>query len=264
MVKNTVKDRLIMINRNKIIMELKTELEKLPYVNAYWLEGADGNNNVDEYSDIDIWVDFNDEFESEMFADAESILSSISPLDYKSVMDHPHPKIRQAVYHLEGTSEYLMIDFCFQLHSRIKTENTQFIKGDFIEAPNVLFDKAGIITFKDYDESQYSEANNVLLDECKYRYAQHSRVRKYIYRNQYLEAYAYYHRYVFEPLVSLLRIIYTPAHTEYYLVHISHHIPEFEREKLEYFAKISSLDDITEKITKSGEWFAELVLCIDK
>ena len=252
-----------MINRYDIILELKDKLEKLPYVNAYWLEGSDGNNTVDEYSDIDIWVDFSDECESEMINAADNILSSLAPIDYRSMMDHPHPKIRQVVYHLEGTSEYLMIDFCFQLHSRSETENIQFTKGDFIEAPNVLFDKCNIITFKEYD-AQYSESNNALLEECKYRYTQHSRVWKYIYRNQYLEAHAYYYRYVFEPLVSLLRIIYTPAHTEYYLVHITHHIPDYEREQLEYFAKISSLDDIKEKVAKSGEWFAELVLRIDK
>ena len=39
---------------------------------------------------------------------------------------------------------------------------------------------------------------------------------------------------------------------------ISQHIPEVERERLEYFARINSLDSIEEKIPQAGRWFDEL------
>ena len=246
-----------MIDRNIIISALKDNLINLPYINALWLEGSDGNNTVDEYSDIDIWIDFNDENESETFAAAEKILSDISPIDYKYVMDHPHPKIRQTVYHLENTNEYLMIDLCLQLHSR---EPYQFGKGDTIEAPLVLFDKCNVITFKEYEAPD----NNELLKECIYRYTQHSRVYKYYHRSQYLECYIYYNKYVLEPLIYLLRMIYTPAYTDYYLVHISQHIPDDMRNKLEYFAIIPTFYDIYKKITEAREWFNELLSYLDK
>ena len=84
------------------------------------------------------------------------------------------------------------------------------------------------------------------------------RVRKYIHRGQYLEAYAYYNKYVLEPLVDLLRLRYTPANADYYLIHISQHIPKDDTERLEYFAKVSSLEDMDERIPKAEAWFAEL------
>ena len=62
-----------------------------------------------------------------------------------------------------------------------------------------------------------------------------------------------------EPLIDLLRLIYTPAYANYYLVHISQHIPETERERLEYFARIDSFDDMAERIPLAGKWFDELV-----
>lgn len=42
-----------MLSREEIIQSLKEFSQNKPYVNAMWLEGADGINNVDEYSDID-------------------------------------------------------------------------------------------------------------------------------------------------------------------------------------------------------------------
>ena len=46
-----------MLDRNTIINFLKEFSEKKDYVNAMWLEGADGIDAVDEYSDIDFWFD---------------------------------------------------------------------------------------------------------------------------------------------------------------------------------------------------------------
>ena len=123
----------------------------------------------------------------------------------------------------------------------------------------MIFDKAEVIRFVDWNPADYTEANKARLAECKYRYSQHSRVKKYIRRGLYLEAYAYYNRYVLEPLTDLLRIIYTPANADYYLVHISHHIPEDMLKRLEYFAQINSLDAMEKRIPEAELWFEEMV-----
>jgi predicted nucleotidyltransferase len=247
-----------MLDRTEIITKLREALEPLPYVYAFWLEGADAVGTVDEYSDIDFWVDFEDEYEEQAYEAVENALSELADIDYKYVMRHDHPKIRQRIYHLAGTSDYLMIDFCWQLHSRPKDEYI-YIENDSIEAVTVVFDKDNIIRYKPLDLTAFSEWNKHRLEEAKYRRTQHIRAEKYVRRGQYLESYAYYNRYVLEPLIDLLRLIYTPVYANYYLVHISQHILPAEREKLEYFAQISSLDDIAERIPQAGKWFDELV-----
>ena len=247
-----------MLDRTEIINKLREALEPLPYVYAFWLEGADAIGTVDEYSDIDFWVDFEDEYEEQAYEAVENALSELTEIDYKYVMRHDHPKILQRIYHLAGTSDYLMIDFCWQLHSRPKDEYT-YIENDSIEAVTVVFDKDNIIRYKPLNPSDFEDWNKHRLEEAKYRRTQHIRAEKYVRRGQYLEAYAYYNRYVLEPLIDLLRLIYTPAYANYYLVHISQHIPPAEREKLEYFAQISSLDDMAERIPQAAEWFDELV-----
>ena len=247
-----------MLDREAITAKLHKTLEPLPFICAFWLEGADAVGTVDEYSDIDYWVDFEDEYEEQTYEAVENALSELAEIDYTYVMRHGHPKIRQRIYHLAGTSEYLMIDFCFQLHSRPKEEYAYY-ESSPIEAANVMFDKDSIIRHKPLDLSAFADENKSRLEEAKYRRTQHIRPEKYVRRGQYLEAYAYYNRYVLEPLIDLLRLIYTPAHADYYLVHISQHIPETEREKLETFARIGSLDDIAEKMPQAGKWFDKLI-----
>ncbi|MEW8996223.1 nucleotidyltransferase family protein [Clostridium sp.] len=251
-----------MINSKTIIEKLKEKLEPLEYIYAMWLEGSYATGSEDEYSDVDIYIDIKDEYENEAISIVENTLSEISELDYKYVMNHSHPKLRQRIYHLKGSSEYLMIDFCWQLHSRNKEEFI-YIRNSVIEAAKVIFDKSGVIQYKDYNKTDYKLQNNRILEQCKYRYSQHDRVIKYVYRGKYLEGYAYYNKYVLEPLISMLRLIYTPSYTDYYLIHISQHIPQSEVEKLEFFAKISSIEDIAEKTKLAEIWFSELIQCLN-
>jgi hypothetical protein len=246
-----------MMQRNDIINALKEKLFPLPYVNALWLEGADANGMVDEYSDFDFNVDIDDEYETDAIAAVEQILNEISPLDYKYVMNHGHPKMRQRIYHISGTSPYMAIDFCWQLHSRDPKESC-FIRDSKVEFPLVLFDKTGVISYRDFDINEFHASNRERLKECLYHYSQHDRVIKYVNRGLYLEAYAYYNRYVLEPLIDMLRILYTPANTDYYLIHISQHIPEECVRRLEHFACISSLNDIEERISEAKGWFFSL------
>jgi hypothetical protein len=243
------------MNRNNIIEGLHTALEPLPYAYALWLEGADANGTVDPYSDLDFVLDFEDAYETQAIEAVEAALEDMGGIDYKHIINHDHPQLRQRIYHLNGCDEYLMIDFCWQLRSR----EIEYIRGDTIEAVKVIFDKSGVIRYKDYNADEFAEGNLARLNECKYRAGQHCRILKYVRRGQYPEAFAYYNRYAVEPLVDLLRLIHTPAHADYHLVHISQHIPADELKKLDGFLRVSTLEDIEAKTREAGRWFAELL-----
>jgi predicted nucleotidyltransferase len=245
------------MDRYEIIEKLREGLEPLPFIYAMWLEGADATGLLDVYSDLDICVDFEDEYELQAYLAVEKTLREIGEIDYEYICQHENPKLRQRIYHLAGTSEYLMIDFCWQLHSRNRDEGV-FIRGSNVEAALVIFDKAGVVRYKDYDPKEFEERNLALLAESKFRYTQHARVIKYVRRGTYPEAYAYYNHYVLEPLVNVLRILYTPAYAYNHMLHISHHIPKSESDRLSYFARIASLEDIEYKTPRAQKWFGEL------
>jgi len=242
--------------REAIIETLWERLEPLDYVFALWLEGADANGTADEYSDIDLWADIADECEAEAIAAVEAALRELAPLDFEAVLPHGHPQIRQRAYHLAGTSEYLVIDFCLQLHSRPK--DYAFYEDDPVEAAGVIFDKAGVIRTEPGSAPVDADANAQLLERMRYRYTQHARVVKYVRRGQYPEAFAYYQKYVLEPLVCLLRLTHTPAYADYGYVHISRHVPQEQVRRLEHFARAASLEDIEAKTAEARIWFAAL------
>lgn len=231
----------ISINRNEIIDFLKRFSEGKEYVHAMWLEGADGLNRVDEYSDIDFWFDVDQEFQEAFLYECIEELKKLGNID--SRVDQIRKEIAQSNVHLENTTEYMTLDLCVQSHEIRGREVTCFVKDDIAELPLVVFDKANIITYRDGDFINLEEMKSI-FDNQKNRIMQMSRVKKYVRRNQYLEAYGKFIENIAEPLVTIARLIYTPRHYDYLLCHINDHLPKDVVKELEPFFQVESLKDI--------------------
>jgi predicted nucleotidyltransferase len=246
-----------MITEKEITEALIHELKPLPYVYAFWLEGSFAMGYSDEYSDIDYWIDVEDDYVNEALEHVETALKSLGDLDERDETGNGYPKLGQMVYHIKGSNPYLALDFNWQLHSRDRAEY-HYIKNDIVEGALVLFDKDNVIHYEDADEQEIIQNKLDCRQECDYRYSQHLRVIKYIKRGTFPESYAYYHRYVIEPLVMLLRLKYTPLYPHHYLLHISNHMPKAVVERLEKLIQVSTLEEMETAITKSQEWYQEL------
>lgn len=233
------------LDRNYIINYIKDYTMPKDYVYAMWLEGADGLNQVDEYSDLDIWFDVEDSKRNSFINDLIYHLSLLGKID--SVMRQSTKDIYQSNIHLENTSEYLTIDLAAQNDTRDRNA-TCFINGSITEVPLVIFDKKNIITFCDQDDVDRGELNTV-FDEKKNRILQYSRVIKYIKRNQYLECFMEYEKQILRPIVTIARIIYTPYIYDYELCHISRHLPNDIVKKIEVLYKVNSFEDIEKSIS---------------
>ncbi len=150
-----------------------------------------------------------------------------------------------------------MLDFNWQLHSRDRQEY-HYIKDDIVEGALVIFDKDNVIHFEELDEKEIARNKLKCKQECDYRYSQHLRVQKYIKRNAYPESYAYYNKYVIEPLVVLLRLKYTPLYPYHYLLHISAQMPQTIVKRLERLIQVSSLNEMEIAMNEAVKWYQEL------
>jgi len=232
------------ITRNQIIEILEIEMKKHPHVYAFWLEGSDASGTVDEYSDMDIWVDVQDGYEGTTFEVAELALSQIAQIDFKHEVDHPHPKIRRTFFHLTGTSEFLIIDMCIQSHSR-KFWFTNKMKD---EKAKVIFDKRNVIEFRDLDITKFQKDLKEKVEELKKTFLFFQAwVKKGINRNNYLESLSYYHQFVLNPLVELLRIKYQPTKFNFGLKHVNRDLPPEIVKQLEDLHKVNSTTEISAK-----------------
>lgn len=237
------------MEREQIIEFLKDFSAEKSYVNAMWLEGADGIGRADEYSDIDFWFDTAADYRESFLFEALGALGELSPID--SRYDEIRAEIAQSNIHMENTSEYLTLDICVQSHETRGKEATCFVKDDIAELPLIIFDKIGLITFREYtpDKAEIKE----IFRKNKNRLLQSARVSKYIKRNLYPEAYMKYTENIAEPLIKIARLIYTPRHYEYGLCHISDHLPPDIIEELEPFLKVSGFSDIEKMIIRSRQ-----------
>ena len=241
-----------MLGRGAIIRHLKDCASRKPDVVAMWLEGADGVGAVDEYSDIDFWFDVAKEQQESFLQECVDELRKLGPVD--SRIDEIREEIAQSNIHLANTPEYLTLDLCVQSHEIRGLDVTCFVPGDRVEQPLVLFDKDNIIRFEERQPVSAAELSAV-FDNCRNRILQESRVRKYIKRGLYLEAYAKYLDNIAEPLVTIARLIWLPEHYDYSLCHISAHLPDTVVEELERLYRVRNLEDIERNL----DWAKELL-----
>jgi hypothetical protein len=240
------------INRNQIIESIKKGLINDSRVYAFWLEGADAHNRVDKYSDIDIWLDVEDDGIDKIIKKLKLILVKISPIDFEYEKNHPHPKIRQIFFHLKGSSEFLIIDVCIQKHSREFWYTHEFVD----EKAKIIFEKEKVVKYhclnrKEFEKNLKDSVNKI---EKRYLFFQ-AWIKKAAKRNNFLEALEYYYKYCLEPLVELLRIRWSPTKKDFNLKDIKKDLPKNIIAELEDLYKINSISEINIKLKKANLLF---------
>jgi hypothetical protein len=238
------------MEREQIIQIVSDAVKKNGAVFACWLEGADATNTVDQYSDIDIWLDVQDGREGEAFHAVENALFAIGVFDLSHEIEHPHPRIRQKFYHLAGTSEFWLIDVCIQSHSR----GYRWTTG-VEDPPKVLFDKGEVITFQELDEREFNEQIRAKIADLCNTFAQQSRVLSKVARGNYLEAFKYYEAWTLDPLIELLRIRYTPRRWQEGFKHFARELPAEVVRDIEDLCRMQSVDDIAKHVQKARQMF---------
>lgn len=241
--------------RENILKHLQNRLEPNPHIQAMWLEGSAGTKSSDGFSDIDLNLAVTDGNELESLKLIQKALEELGTLDHISVITKPNPDQWYQVFHISNTSPHLLIDTCIQSHSR----QFSFDKNNQAEIPLVLFDKAHVIQFHDTNQSRLTDDLQQQIQLYQSRIHESSRVEKYLKRGNFLEALAYYQKYILSSVVGLARIIHTPLNSDYGLVKISKHLPPDLVKKLESLYQISSLADIEQKLPQAIKLFAELL-----
>ncbi len=108
------------LTRNLIINTVINSIKDLDYVNAAWEVGAVAFKRVDQYSDVDIVVDCNDDSVEAVYKSFELAINKIAKIEkvYRVPYNEKF-KMTQAFYRFSGESKYLMLDI-----GVIKTSST--------------------------------------------------------------------------------------------------------------------------------------------
>src|SRR5438309_5669227 len=99
------------LNRDEILSTLQNACEPLDWVHAMWQGGAAAFNRVDEWSDIDLQLNVDDDRIEDAFELVEKTLATLSPVDLKYRIPEPTwHGFSQMFYRLRDASKYLLID----------------------------------------------------------------------------------------------------------------------------------------------------------
>jgi hypothetical protein len=239
------------IARDRILQEIASDVGSKDYILSVWLEGSDGTDSLDEYSDIDLVFYTKEGYIDKAFSELNQCLDRLGNIDYAYEQPGRRSNNRYKVYHLEGTPDTLFIDVTVQSESF----PVSFVKEDRSVVPVVLVDKASIVNYHNVDrESQRLQLQDQLV-RAQAMYSQRSRAVKYTQRGLFLESLIYYQKYVLNPLVDALRVLHTPFQADCFLVHASRDFPAEVAANLENLYGVTTVTDIAERIDLADEMF---------
>lgn len=237
----------------QIISALYDGLKNDSFVYAFWIEGSAARDAMDEYSDLDLWFDVEDGKEDKILAEIEKIFLKLGSVDYSYRPEKPHPQIIYKIFHITDTSELLLLDVNIQSHSR----EFIFTKGLRGEEVRVIFDKALVVKFKDFDEKEFQKSQEKAVFHLEKMFAQQARVKAMAKRGQFIDAFRYYNKYILEPLTDLLKIKYAPNQPAFVKYDFKD-LPNDILSELESLYKIQSVKDILSKIDTANKLFEKI------
>jgi len=240
---NEQKPENTMERRKEIIDKLRSSLESNSSVFAFFIEGADVHGTVDEYSDIDLRIVIEEENMENVIQAIETALPNI---DFKLEHTRPGYDWPKMLYHVQGTSKFLIIDITLQSYS----ESTN-VKAS---GKHTLFDKKGVIETE--AESKNNEHKDIMdrIENIETRVSLRNMcLERELKRENYLDALKIYHDLILDKLVEALRLLHCPQWPNIGLKHASVDLPGEIVQEIEDLYRTNSIEEIQEKSKKADE-----------
>ncbi|MFH1313752.1 MAG: nucleotidyltransferase domain-containing protein [Candidatus Eisenbacteria bacterium] len=248
-------------SRDKIVRTIVAALEPLDYVYALWEGGAVAFGRVDEWSDIDICVDADDERVTDTFPVVEGALESLAPIEHK--YDVPEPALGeyvQAFYRLKGTPEFMLIDFAVFKHSA----EDKLLQPEIHGSSLFHFNKANLLTCPALDREKLSGKLRDRVRQIQKRLETFGCfVEKELNRHNDIEALDLYHRLILGSLVEVLRIKHKPVRHDFKTRYVHYDLPPDLVARLADLYFVKDADDIRSKSGIARTWLEEVMSNID-
>jgi hypothetical protein len=242
-----------MASRHDIITTLRVALEPLDYVHAMWEGGAAAFNRVDEWSDIDMQVDVDDNRIADTYAVIEEALRNITEIELVyETPPHVWQGMLQRFYRFRGVSPYLFLDIAVIEHSTPEKFLQPEIHGNAV----IHFDKSGVLVVPplDYDAHRAMLRNRLETLRTTFDMFQVLSTKE-IHRGNSIEAIQFYYNYTLRPLVEVLRMIHAPERYNFHTRYVHYEFPADVVHQLEQLYYVSSLDDLRTKQKDASAMF---------
>jgi hypothetical protein len=245
------------LTRTEILTAIRNTFEPLPYIHAMWEGGAAAFNRIDEWSDIDLQFDVDDDHADEVIPLLEQALETLSPIDLRFKMPPSGFQLHvQMFYRLRDAGPFLLLDVAVIKHSAPVKYNETEIHGNAV----VHFDKSGVMPGKPIDRAEWDKELAARVESLRVLFPLfQSLTLKELNRNNTIEAVAFYYGYTLRPLVELLRIKHAPFHYNFHTRYIHYEFPPDIVSRLEKLFYPANPQDLARKREEVEQWFGEVL-----
>ena len=245
------------LTRQQIITALIGALQPLDYVHAMWEGGSAAFDRLDEWSDIDLQFDVEDDKVEETFRAVQEALEQLSLIDLQyRTPALPWPGIFQIFYRLSLAGPYLLIDTAVIQHSAPDKLLDEPLHGKAI----FYFDKIGVSQQPGFDWAALQERLGKRVEQLRTTFDLYQcMVTKEIYRQHPLDALMFYNSCTLRPLVEALRIVHTPARHGFGIHYAYVDLPAEVSQRLERLYFVRDLADIASKRAEAEAWFYQVM-----
>jgi hypothetical protein len=249
------------LTREDITKAAVEALEGLDYVNAVWEMGAAAFDRVDEWSDIDLMVDVEDEHVEKVLPVVEEALKKLSPVETRYELPMPtwHGHI-QVFFKLRDASRFHLLDLAVMKHSSKNKFNEAEIHGEM----KFHFNRNNKVVIPPLDEDEFLKKLKARLKEMgpRFKIAQNF-IEKEVFRGNLIEARALYDSLCLAMLVEVLRYKYIPVHYDFKTKYIHYELPRDVVERLQDLYYVKDAGDLQRKHRMAIEWFNRVLPEID-
>lgn len=242
-----------LLSRATILSALRQELEPLAFVNAMWEAGAAAFHRVDAWSDIDLYIDVDDEAADEIIPRVDALLATLSPIALRYELPQPswHGHL-QVFYTLANASPFLMIDLVVMRHSN----PAKFLEREIHGEPLVHFDKVHAVDAPPLNMAALQVRLSERLATLRVLFDLNQILTsKELNRGNAIEAVAFYHGYTLRPLLEVLRIRHDPTRYNFHTRYVYYYLPAPVVERLESLFFVKDTADLAAKLAEAQSWF---------
>lgn len=246
-----------MLKREEILKCIVASIEPLDYVYAAWQCGSAAFGRVDEWSDIDIAVDVEDDKVREIFNVTDKALETLSPIESTYECSQPMSEgAYQKVYKLKDVSKFLIVEICAVRHSAPDKFLQKEIHGEVF----VHFDKKNVTKYKSIDKKEFAKKLEQRLEKIKSLFNIYQiLIYKELNRKNYIEAVAFYNNFSLSLLLEAIRIRYSTYRFDFRTRYVYYDLPKEVVKKLNEFYFIKDGEDLKHKHEETIKWFNEVV-----
>ena len=246
------------LTRPALIAAVRGALEPLPVVHCLWEGGSTCFGRNDEWSDVDLQCEVDDDQVGAAFDAVEAALAAVAEtsLCYRVPEPawHGHS---QRFYRFANAAPWLMLDLAVMKRSAAHKFNEPAIHGK----AGVLFDRSGLfgINVVRTDRAAFETRLRARIESLRIRFAMFQvLVEKETWRGQPIDALHFYQGLTLAPLVELLRIKHDPLRHNWGNRYLHRILPPAEAKRLQSLMYVSTPKQIPAKRLKAEAWFEEL------